>query len=209
MIYQELANMACERISAAITRASLDERPIKVLLDPYNPVGSTRHVSFNSSKKTRYETDSRKSHINWVMCDSDWEAEFCRIAEKHPQVISYVKNQGLGLEVPYLLGSEPRKYLPDFIVQVDDGQSIDGQLDPLNLIVEVKGYRGEDAKDKKNTMDVYWIPGVDNLGTFGRWAFAEFTEVYAMQSDFKEKLKREFGSLIDTARSESAAEAAV
>ena len=45
---------------------------------------------------------------------------------------------------------------------MDDGR---GDDDPLNLIVEIKGYRGEDAKDKANTMDAYWVPGVNNLGT--------------------------------------------
>ena len=117
--------------------------------------------------------------MNYVACDSDWEAEFCRVAESHPNVKSYIKNQGLGLEVPYLYGSIQRKYIPDFIVQVDDGHS-----DPLNLIVEIKGYRGEDAKEKANTMRNYWIPGVNNLGFYGRWAFAEFTEVFEIQSEF-------------------------
>jgi type III restriction enzyme len=77
------------------------------------------------------------------------------------------------------MGSTPRKYLPDFIVQVDDGHP-----DPLNLIVEIKGFRGEDAKEKANTMRAYWVPGVNNLGRFGRWAFAEFTEVFEMQKEF-------------------------
>jgi hypothetical protein len=49
--------------------------------------------------------------------DSDWEAEFCRVAEAHPRVLSYVKNHGLKLEVPYRYGSEQRLYLPDFIVE--------------------------------------------------------------------------------------------
>jgi restriction endonuclease len=80
------------------------------------------------------------------------------------RIRAYVKNQGLGFEVPYLLGSTPKRYLPDFIVQVDDGHD-----DLLNLIVEIKGYRGEDAKEKANTMDAYWVPGVNNLGKFGRW----------------------------------------
>lgn len=60
----------------------------------------------------------------------------------------------------------------------------DGHEDPLNLIVEIKGYRGEDAKEKANTMRAYWVPGVNNLGKFGRWAFAEFTSVYEIDSDF-------------------------
>ena len=46
------------------------------------------------------------------------------------------------------------------------------------LIVEIKGYRGEDAKEKKNTMEAYWLPGVNSMGSYGRWAFAEFTDVY-------------------------------
>ena len=52
----------------------------------------------------------------------------------------------------------------------------DGREDPLHLIVEIKGYRREDTKEKKTTMDTYWVPGVNHLGTYGRWAFAEFTE---------------------------------
>ena len=88
------------------------------------------------------------------------------MAEKHPRVRAYVKNHNLGLEVPYRYGSESRKYLPDFIVRVDDGH---GDEDLLNLIVEIKGYRREDAKEKKSTMETYWVPGVNHLGTHGRW----------------------------------------
>ena len=114
------------------------------------------------------------------MLDSDWEAEFCRAVESHPLVKAYVKNHNLGLEVPYLYGSTPRTYIRDFIVQVDDGQD-----DLLNLIVEIKGYRGEDAREKKNTMDAYWLPGVNALGQYGRWAFAEFTAVYDIDSGLR------------------------
>ena len=45
-------------------------------------------------------------------------------------------------------------------------------------------YRGEDAKEKKSTMETYWVPGVNHLGSHGRWAFAEFTDIYQIQSDF-------------------------
>ena len=103
---------------------------------------------------------------------------------------AYVKNQGLGLEVPYRSGSTPRTYIPDFIVLLDDGHD-----DLLHLIVEIKGYRGEDAKAKKETMETYWIPGVNNLRAYGRWAFAEFTEVYEIQSDFEARVEVEFNRL--------------
>jgi type III restriction enzyme len=170
------------------------ERPIKALLDPYNPTGSTIHVNFTTSETSRWQTDARLSHIKWVVLDSDWEVEFCRVAESHPRVKAYVKNHNLGLEVPYRYGSESRKYLPDFIVVVDDGH---GDDDLLHLIVEIKGYRREDAKEKKATMEMYWVPGMNNHGQYGRWAFAEFTEVYQIAADFEAKVKAEFNNIID------------
>ncbi len=196
LMYQELADIACERITAGITRAEIGKRPIKAVLDAYNPVGSTIHVNFNTSKTNRWETDARRCHINWVILDSDWEAEFCRVAESHPRVKAYVKNHNLGLEVPYRYGSETRRYIPDFIVLVDDGH---GEDDLLHLIVEIKGYRREDAKEKKSTMDTYWVPGVNHLGSYGRWAFAEFTEVYQIEADFEAKVREEFNEMIEKA----------
>ena len=203
LMYQELADMACERITAGITRKFVGERSIKALLDPYNPTGSTAHINFNTSKQHRWETDSRRSHINWVILDSDWEAEFCRVAEQHPRVLAYVKNHNLGLEVPYRYGSEHRQYRPDFIVLVDDGRGAD---DPLHLVVEIKGYRREDAKEKKSTMETYWVPGVNHLGHYGRWAFAEFTEVYQIQSDFEERVEGEFNKMIELVAAEPVGE---
>ena len=193
--YRMLADMACQRITDGINRRYIGEKPILAVLDPYNPVGSTMHVNFNTSKTSKWQTDSRRCHINWVILDSDWEGEFCRVAESHPRVRAYVKNQNLGLEVPYRYGSEMRKYIPDFIVLVDDGH---GEDDPLHLIVEIKGYRREDAKEKKSTMDTYWVPGVNHLGSHGRWAFAEFTDVYRIEADFKARVESEFNKMIES-----------
>lgn len=194
LLYQELTDMACERITAGITRALVGTRPIQAVLDPYNPTGSTIHVNFNTSKADRWESAAHRCHINWVILDSDWEAEFCRVAENHPKVRAYVKNHGLGFEVPYRYGSAIRKYRPDFIVCVDDGHGDDNLL---KLIVEIKGYRREDAKEKKATMENYWVPGVNNLKQYGRWAFAEFSEVYTIEADFEAKVEREFNSMIE------------
>lgn len=179
LAYKELADMAAERIKSAITETLKDERPVHAIVDPYNPIGTTQHVNFTTSKPLRWQTAMNKCHVNWAVCDSDWEAEFCHVVEKHPKVQAYVKNQNLGFEVPYLMGSTPRRYIPDFIVQIDDGRE-----DPLNLIVEVKGYRGEDAKEKANTMRAYWVPGVNNLGRYGRWDFVEFRSAHEMEKDF-------------------------
>lgn len=203
LMYQQLADMACTKITDGITAAFADTRPIKALLDPYNPVGSTKHVRFNTSKTDRWDTKGPppKCHLNWVILDSDWEGEFCRVAESHPRVKAYAKNHNLGLEVPYLFGSERRLYRPDFIVLVDDGH---GPEDLLHLIVEIKGYRGEDAKFKASTMKNYWVPGVNHLGTHGRWAFAEFCDIYEIESDFKAKVQSQFEKMITSALNPSA-----
>ncbi len=195
--YRSLADMACERIVAGISRALEGTKPIKAVLDPYNPAGSTAYVNFNTSKTERWDTSGPppKCHINLVILDSDWEAELCRVVEGHPRVRAYVKNHGLGLEVPYRYGSEMRSYRPDFIVRLDDRH---GDDDLLNLIVEIKGYRREDAKDKKATMEQYWVPGVNNLKQYGRWAFAEFGDVFTMQQDFAKKIEAEFNKMVGT-----------
>ena len=183
LMYQSLADMACNRITAAIT-SKYGERSVKALLDSYNPTGSTRNVNFTTSRSGLWATDARRSHVNLVVLDSDWEAEFCRVVESHPSVRAYVKNHNLGLEAPYLYGSIPRRYIPDFILLVNDGQE-----DPLHLVVEIKGFRGEDAKEKKNTMEAYWLPGVNALGDYGRWAFAEFTDVFDIEPGLRQVIE--------------------
>ena len=45
-------------------------------------------------------------------------------------------------------------------------------------------------------MDTYWVPGVNHHGCYGRWAFAEFTDVYEIQSDFKAKVEEAFNDMI-------------
>jgi len=197
LMYRQLAEMACERITAGINRSLEGEKPIKAVLDPYNPSGSTRYLRFTTTKTLRWDTSGPppKNHVNWVILDSDWEGEFCRIVERHPRVIRYTKNHNLGFEVPYRYGAQLRRYRPDFIVQVDDGHGAD---DPLNMIVEIKGYRGRDAQEKKATMENYWVRGVNNLRTWGRWDFAELTDVFEMESDFEKRLERWVDDLVKT-----------
>ena len=164
------------------------------ILDAYNPEGASRFVNFTTSKPIRWTTDAARCHVNLVACDSEWEAEFCRVAEAHPRVLAYVKNQGLGFEVPYRDGATPRRYMPDFILRVDDGRD-----DPLNVIVEIKGYRRGDAQLKAETMRALWVPGVNNLGRFGRWAFAEFTAVFEIEARFDELIESLTAPMLMTA----------
>ncbi len=46
-------------------------------------------------------------------------------------------------------------------------------------------------------METYWVPGVNNHGQYSRWAFAEFTDVYEMQSDFEAGVEAEFTKMIE------------
>jgi type III restriction enzyme len=101
------------------------------------------------------------------------------VAEAHPRVVAYVKNQGMHFEVPYRNGTQHHRYWPDYIVRIDDGCP-----EPLNLIVEVKGFRRTHAQLKAETMRKLWVPGVNNHSTYGRWAFAEFIDVYEIEAAF-------------------------
>ena len=184
LAYQELADMAAEKVFLAYNRwaeregQSAGAPRIKAIIDPYNPEGSTRHVGFTTSKPV-FATDPNKSHVSHVVEDSTWEAEMARVAEAHPKVLAYVKNQGLGLEVPYHKGSSVHPYVPDFIVKLDTGG------EPLHVIVEIKGYRNSDAVIKADTMKSLWVPGVNNAKRFGQWAFVEFLDVFEIEEAFK------------------------
>jgi type III restriction enzyme len=95
--------------------------------------------------------------------------------------------------VPYRYGSVTRKYRPDFVVLVDDGRGSD---DLLHLVVEIKGYRREDATEKKAAVETHWVPGVNKLGAYGRRAFAELTEVYQIGADFEAKVASQLDRLV-------------
>ena len=56
--------------------------------------------------------------------------------------------------------------------------------------METKGYRGGDAQLKAETMRTLWVPGVNNLGTFGRWQFEEFTDVFEIELNFAQLVDR-------------------
>jgi type III restriction enzyme len=195
ILYMELAEKVCERIYLACQRAIGGEQRIKAILDPYNPTGSSRFVAFTTSKTT-YITGHDRCHISHVVCDSDWEAVLTQVLEDHPKVICYIKNQGLQFDVPWRDGAVPRRYVPDFIVRVDDGRP-----DPLNLILEVKGFKGGDAQLKAETMNALWVPGVNNLETYGRWAFAELRDPYEMNEAVAAIIAKAIGESVDPLRS--------
>jgi type III restriction enzyme len=190
-----LLDIVSGKITAAITRAMQAQSSIHAILDPYNPVGSSRFVNFHTTKDDLWRTSADRCQVNYVVLDSGWESEFCRVAEEHPRVRSYVKNHAMGFEVPYRTqeGDNSRMYRPDFILLVDDGH---GDEDLLHFVVEIKGFRNEDARDKRETMETYWVPGVNSSGKNGRWAFAEFASVYAIESEFAKEVEAKFNQMI-------------
>lgn len=191
LLVRSLADLACERILHAINihnlaDSSISPRFVQVLLDPFNQAGSSRAVSFHTTKRELWATDARKCHINYVVADKGWELDFCRILEnKDNHVLAYVKNHGLGFEVPYRFAGKSRKYRPDFIVRIDMGQA-----EPLNLVVEIKGRREEEDKQKRLAMLSLWLPAVNNNKGFGRWDFLELRSKNKMEDDFKQAVAR-------------------
>ena len=78
--------------------------------------------------------------------------------------------QGIGFRIPYTCDGHAGNYYPDLIVKLDDGR---GLADLLNLILEVSGQKKKEKDAKVQTAKTMWVPGVNSLGTFGRWAFLE------------------------------------
>ena len=119
---------------------------------------STRQVDFYTGKEPHEFT---KCHLNAAVFDSDWERQAAEILDHQPRVRAWVRNDRLGLIVPYRKDGAPRKYLPDFIVELDDGE---------HLVVEIKGQVG-DAMLKKAAAE-RWCRAVTGDGRFGVWRYA-------------------------------------
>ncbi len=162
---------AVERIYQAIVTTAGPEPRLLPRLRPYEPLGSTQWVDFDTTK-TVYLTED-KCHVSHVVCDSGWEAHVAGKIERLPFVRAYTKNQGLGFAIPYVIDGHQHNYLPDFIVRVDDGN---GDDDLLNLIVEVTGAKRRDKEQKVNAAWNLWVPAVNNHGGFGRWRYLEMTD---------------------------------
>jgi type III restriction enzyme len=184
ILYRDQLARAAEKIEIACTRGG-DGRVLAVL-DPYNPKGSTRHVNFITSKPC-WATGARppKCQISHVVVDSGWEEQLALTLEAHPHVLAYAKNQALGFEIPYLDRGLTRRYVPDFLVRLDDGGAV-----PLTLVIEVKGLRDEADKAKAQTTRDLWVPGVNALGSFGRWGFAEIRDPWMTAQDFTVLISR-------------------
>ncbi len=120
-------------------------------------VRSTRIVNFHTGKELH---DVQRCHLNAAVFDSEWEREAAELLGSHPAVAAWVKNDRLGLVIPYRKDGTPRKYLPDFVVELKNGG---------RLIIEIKGQAG-DAAIKKAAAE-RWCRAVNNDGRYGKWAY--------------------------------------
>ena len=155
LLLLEFAHDAADRIYGAIVRGSNgspDGPPsLRPILRPYDTVGSTRYVDFDTTRPV-YATRADRCHISHVVADTDsWEQKMAQTLEDMDEVIRYVKNHNLGFTIPYTINGEEHQYHPDFIAVLDDGR---GLLDPLNLISrgdrrkeEGEGRQGHDGAD--------------------------------------------------------------
>ncbi len=187
LLLLEYAHNAAGRINGGLQRSQQQARRLKPLLRRFDPEGSTTGVDFDTTKQTY---DTTKSHVNRVTLDSGWEGQMAAKLESMPEVVCYVKNDRLGFRIPYTVGFKERHYLPDFIVKIDDGQRHpDGQPDYLNLIIEVSGQRRSDKEAKVATARNYWVPAVNNLGSYGRWDFIEIRNIETATQELQNYLQ--------------------
>lgn len=181
----EFAHDASDRIYKAIVASTDGTAALKPILRPYDTLGSTRYVDFDTTRPVVATRDD-KCHLSHVVADTDsWEQKMAQVLEDMPEVIRYVKNHNLGFTIPYTLNGEEKNYIPDFIACIDDGQ---GTSDLLNLLVEVTGEKKKDKAAKVATARTLWVPAINNHGGFGRWAFIEVADPW----DAKDAIRSSF-----------------
>jgi len=175
----EFAHDAADRIYQAIVASTDGTAALKPILRPYDTLGSTRYVDFDTTRPV-FATRDDKCHISYMVADTDsWEQKMAEVLEDMPEVVRYVKNHSLGFTIPYTLNGAEKNYIPDFIACIDDGR---GPADLLNLIVEVTGEKKKDKAAKVATARTLWVPAINNHGGFGRWAFLEVSDPWDAQN---------------------------
>lgn len=182
----EFAHDAADRIYKAIVASTDGTAALKPILRPYDTLGSTRYVDFDTTRPV-FATRADKCHISHVVADTDsWEQKMAEALEDMPEVIRYVKNHNLGFTIPYTLNGEEKNYIPDFIACIEDGH---GAEDLLNLLIEVTGEKKKDKAAKVATARTLWVPAINNHGGFGRWSVIEVDDPWDSQNQIREFLR--------------------
>ena len=117
-----------------------------------------------------------RSHINFCVYDSTWEASEAFALDHSPEVAAWVKNDHLGFEVFYVHRGVVRKYRPDFLVRLRSGDM---------LVLETKGEDSDQNRTKRRFL-AEWVNAVNAHGGFGRWCW----DVSLSPSDIQDILAR-------------------
>ena len=64
---------------------------------------------------------TKRSHINFCVFDSTWEASEAFELDRNANVEAWVKNDHLGFEILYVFKGVVRKYRPDFLIRLKSG----------------------------------------------------------------------------------------
>lgn len=129
----------------------------ELIVDTSNPIISTGDMKAWDTSKPFVHT--RKSHINFCVCDSRWESTAALHLDRSPHVAAWVKNDHLGFEIRYIFNGGEHKYRPDFLARLSNDQI---------LVIETKGEEDQKDKVKREAMRE-WIRAVNLHGGFGRW----------------------------------------
>jgi len=106
-----------------------------------------------------------KSHINFCVFDTHWEASEAFELDRNDNVDAWVKNDHLGFEILYIFKGIVQKYRPDFIIRLKNGS---------HLVLEVKGQDTQQDRTKREFLDE-WVRAVNSHGGFGKWQWAVST----------------------------------
>jgi type III restriction enzyme len=130
------------------------------VFDKEHPIRSTSDVrTWWTSKPCE---NFAKSNINFTVVDSKWEYLEAKTIDSGHGVESFVKNDHLGFAIIYNYQGVIRRYFPDFIIKLKNGES---------LILETKGKDNEQDKTKRAFLDE-WCRAVNQHGGFGKWSWA-------------------------------------
>ena len=131
-----------------------------IVLDSDHPIRSTEEMRpWRTGKPCEY---TKRSHINYCVYDSTWEASDAYQLDRHAAVSAWVKNDHLGFSILYIHNGIVRKYRPDFLVRLKSGDF---------LVLETKGQQTE-QDDTKHAYMKEWVSAVNEHGGFGKWRFA-------------------------------------
>jgi len=146
---------------------------LSAVFDKERPIRSTGDMrTWYTSKPCEW---IEKSHISHCVYDSGWEASEAYFLEKSDLVKSFVKNDHLGFFILYNFNGVIRKYYPDFMIRLVNGDF---------LIIETKGVDNQQNQTKREFLNE-WVNAVNTHGGFGRWHW----EVSFHPSDLEQKIK--------------------